>query len=321
MMSLAMLITGFAFKMGAVPMHFYIADVYQGAATPVTAFLSYVPKVSGLVAIVKILSVFGGPEFMLPPQVLHLLYAIAVLTMTVGNVLATVQPHNIKRVLAYSSVAHSGYLLTGVTTALYCQHLPGTRTMALAGVLFYVVAYGIMNAGAFGVLELLPRKGLGSASAGVPTGGDSAETFDDLAGQGKRHPVLGLAMATCCFSLIGLPLTVGFFGKLFLIRPALDAHLYGLVVIVMINAAISAAYYLRIVAAMYLRPEPANEGDESPFPQPAPIIAAVALSAVGTLTLGIVLPLTTIVSGEATSAAKVDVQIHSAPSQTAMVNQ
>jgi NADH-quinone oxidoreductase subunit N len=320
-MSLVMLLCGFAFKMAAVPLHFYVADVYQGAATPVTAFLSYVPKASGLVAIIKILSVFGGPEFILAPQILHLLYALAVLTMTVGNVLATVQPHNIKRVLAYSSVAHSGYLLTGVTTALYCQNLPGTRTMALAGILFYLVAYGIMNAGAFGVLQLLPTKARSSA-AGTPTGGDSAETFDDIAGQAKHHPVLGLAMATCCFSLIGLPLTVGFFGKVFLIKPALDAHLYGLVVLIMINAAISAAYYLRIVAAMYLRPESqaSTEAATMSFAQPKPIMVAVALSAIGTLALGIILPVTTIVAGEAAAAAKIDIQIHGIPAQTAMAN-
>src|SRR5205085_5192432 len=119
---------------------------------------------------------------------------------------------------------------------------------ALSGVLFYLAAYGIMNAAAFGVLILLPGRDNPPAT--------SAETFDDLAGQGRAHPALGLAMAVSCFSLIGIPLTVGFFGKLLLIKPALDRAFYGLVIITMINAAISAAYYLKIIAAMFLLAEP-----------------------------------------------------------------
>ena len=170
--------------------------------------------------------------------------------MTVGNVLGLLQ-HNIKRVLAYSSIAHSGYMLVGLDRAGRAPSDAGRRSSeALQGVLFYLAAYGIMNAGAFGVLMLLPAAPRELVRRGPrPPPATSAETFEDLAGQGRAHPVLGLAMAVCCFSLIGLPLTVGFFGKLYLITPgAATPKLYWLVVITMINAAISAAYYLRIVA-------------------------------------------------------------------------
>jgi formate hydrogenlyase subunit 3/multisubunit Na+/H+ antiporter MnhD subunit len=163
----------------------------------------------------------------------------------------------VKRVLAYSSIAHTGYMLVGL--AALAAPMGPVRGEAIKGVLFYLAAYGIMNAGAFGVLMLLPAR----------DGRGSAEMFEDLAGQGRRHVGLGLAMAVCCFSLIGIPLTVGFLGKLLIIKPALiaasglgqagqaenpvRAAMVWLVVITMINAAISAAYYLRIIATMFLR--------------------------------------------------------------------
>jgi NADH:ubiquinone oxidoreductase subunit 2 (subunit N) len=143
------------------------------------------------------------------------------------------------------------------------------------------------------------------------TAGGTAETLDDIAGAGIRHPALGLAMAVSCFSLIGLPLTVGFFGKLYLIRPALDAKLYWLVILTMVNAAISAGYYLRIVGTMFLRPETANgfdSGESEPVsvPQSAPVMAAIVLSCGATLLFGIVLPATSILDNGASIAAKID---------------
>jgi NADH-quinone oxidoreductase subunit N len=293
-LAIVMLIAGFCFKIAAVPLHFYAGDVYQGAATPMTALLSFVPKISGMVALIKLLYVAGGNSFNTPDTVTRLLWILAVLTMTFGNVLGLVQIANLKRVLAYSSIAHSGYMLLGLTALTALTHSNennrlGAQEAALSGVLFYLAAYGIMNAGAFGVLMLLParakRDWSGNAEPIPPA--TTAETFDDIAGQGARHPVLGIAMAVCCFSLIGLPLTVGFFGKLFLIKPALNAKLYWLVVIMMINAAVSAGYYLKIVATMFLRPEP------SPAPalrQPVAIHVAVALSVLGTIVFGTVLP-------------------------------
>jgi NADH-quinone oxidoreductase subunit N len=291
MLAVIMLICGFAFKLAAVPLHFYAGDVYQGAATPVTALLSFVPKASGLVALIKILYVVGGGMWILPAPIGKLLWIIAVLTMSVGNVLGLLQ-NNVKRTLAYSSIAHSGYLLTGV--AVMAAPFSGFgKQDALQAVLFYLAAYGIMNAGAFGVLMMLPSR--------HPKAATSAETFDDLAGQGRNHVGLGLAMTVCCFSLIGLPLTVGFFGKLFLIRAQLRGEMYWLVIITVINAAISAAYYLRIVGSMFLRTTsevrphvvtPALAEPTAPAEASFPLVIAVGLSVAGTLVLGIIPPLT-----------------------------
>jgi NADH-quinone oxidoreductase subunit N len=196
----------------------------------VTAFLSFVPKTSAMVALVKILYAAGGNSWATPDLLVKLLWAIAALTMTVGNVLGLWQL-NIKRLFACSSIAHSGYMLVGVTALIAASSsvpaaakdfaqwdvIHGVQLEALQGVLFYLAAYGIMNAGAFGVLMLLPARPVRSWSGRttpVPPA-TTAETFEDLAGQGRRHPRSGLAMAVCCFSLIGLPLTVGFFGKLY----------------------------------------------------------------------------------------------------------
>ncbi len=325
-LAVVMLLGGFAFKIAAVPLHAYAGDVYQGAATPVTAFLAFVPKTSGFIAIIKLLIAVGGVHFTVPPVVVTLLWVVAALTMSIGNVLGLIQT-NVKRVLAYSSVAHSGYMLVGLTALMKASeslsHSAATQVheQAIGGVLFYLAAYGIMNAGAFGVLALLPSRG---ADAGLyatprtaPAPATSAETYDDLAGQGTKHLGLGLAMAVCCFSLIGLPLTVGFFGKVYLIKPALDSGLIWLVGITMLNAAVSAAYYLKIIATMFLRPLP--EADTSrirvvdagttpatpaaPTFFPTPILAAVVLSVVGTLVFGTILPATSTLTDEARTAA------------------
>lgn len=280
MLAAVMLIGGFAFKLAAAPLHFYAADVYQGAATPVTAFLSFVPKATGLVALIKILHVIGGGAFHPPAQIISLLGVIAVLTMTLGNILGLLQL-NVKRVLAYSSIAHSGYMLVGVTTLI--ASTGSVQDNALRGVLFYLTAYGLMNAAAFGVLMLLPSR--------KPAAATSAETFDDLAGLGRKHPALGLAMAVASFSLIGLPFTVGFWGKAALIMPALEGGLYWLVIFTMVNAAISAAYYLKIIAAMYLRTEAPGVATPSPRAS-APIALAITVSAVASLALGVAVPLT-----------------------------
>jgi NADH-quinone oxidoreductase subunit N len=325
LLAVLMLVAGFAFKLAAVPLHFYAGDVYQGAATPVTALLSFVPKTSGVVALAKISYVAGGNSWAAPETMTRLLWIVAALTMTFGNALGLIQNSNIKRVLAYSSVAHSGYLLVGLT-ALAAAPTTAAQDSALQGVLFYLAAYGIMNAGAFGVLMLLPARPIRSWNGQlVPTPPTTtAETYDDLAGQGRRHPVLGLAMAVCCFSLIGLPLTIGFFGKLYLIKPALDAKLYWLVVITMANAAVSAGYYLKIVAAMFLRPEPESEhldslGHALPgspaastphptprLPMPAPIALAVVLSVFGTLLFGAIVPATQLLVTRTVNGAQIE---------------
>jgi NADH-quinone oxidoreductase subunit N len=318
-----MIVGGLAFKMAAVPLHFYAGDVYHGAATPVTAFLSFVPKATGVIALVKIIWVYGGGEtFAVPETLAKLLWWMAVLTMTAGNLLGLLQA-NVKRLLAYSSIAHSGYLLVGLTALAYATGHPQVHNSSLQAVLFYLTAYGVMNVGIFAVLLMLPSR--------EPRIATSAETFEDLAGQGRKHPVLGLATAAACFSLIGLPLTVGFLGKLYLIAPALQlarmdearqSAMVWLVVITMINAAVSAAYYLRIVATMFLRPEPprfgmtsaerasmeeaaafgAVEGGRVAFPTTVALVVATA----ATVGLGTVLPAAQILASKAQDAVSVD---------------
>jgi NADH-quinone oxidoreductase subunit N len=321
-LAVIMLVAGFAFKMAAVPLHFYAGDVYQGAATPVTAFLSFVPKTSGFVALIKVLFALGGPYWLLPDPIVRangtgLLWILAILTMSVGNVLGLLQ-YNVKRVLAYSSIAHTGYMLVALAALASTQYVHSPVDLGAPGlqaVLFYLAAYGIMNVGAFGVLQLLPAR----------DGKGSAETFEDLAGKGRRHLGLGLAMAVSCFSLIGIPLTVGFMGKLMIIKPALAAAvapppagatpvraaMTWLVVITMINAAVSAAYYLRIVATMFLRTEESAQPPALPphpiFARPAmPIALAVILSAFGTLLFGTLPPATELLGAGVVNASRVD---------------
>ncbi|MGE5608310.1 MAG: NADH-quinone oxidoreductase subunit N, partial [Bacillota bacterium] len=234
-----------------------------------------------------------------------LLWVIAAITMSIGNVLALLQ-NNIKRVLAYSSVAHSGYMLVGLA-ALHTVPQQG-----LAGVLFYLAAYGLMNTGAFGVLMLLP-----------PRDGrdDAAETFEDLAGQGRRHVGLGLAMAVCCFSLIGIPLTVGFLGKLLLIKPALNGSLTWLAIILIVNAAVSAAYYLRIVATMFLRTDgPAAEAPVPGIPATQPQLAVrlgVVLSVLLTLLFGAIPPAAQMLTANATTGSQLSAQTPAEPAALA----
>lgn len=314
LLAVVIIFAGFSFKLAAVPLHFYAGDVYQGAATPVTALLSYVPKATGIVATIKLLYVVGGGSFDVPTNVARLLWVIAALTMTAGNILAVVQVGNLKRLLAYSSVAHSGYMLVGLTALSYAggDDLDVARNEALAGVLFYLAAYGVMNAGAFGILMLLPAR----PREGIP-GEDrvSAETFEDIAGQGRAHPVLGLAMAVCMFSLIGLPLTVGFFGKFYLIKPAFLGKCYWLVVIMLLNAAVSAAYYLKVVATMFLRPEGYSAMVEPREPEPAPLLRStpvlmgVMLSVAGTLLFGAIPPATQLLRNAVRPATAVDTRI------------
>ncbi len=241
LIGLLMVVIGISYKIAAVPLHYYAPDVYQGAATPVTAFLSFTPKAAGFFALIIVFNLTGwklsGPGaagHVLP----DLLMVLAVLTMFVGNVLALLQ-RNIKRILAYSSIANSGYMLVGLAVGPISS--AGSAINGLSATLFYLGAYSLMTVGAFAALIYLQGKT------------DAAEDLDDIAGVAGEHPLAAAGMAVCLFSLIGMPGTVGFLGKLFLVQAALAANHPVLAVLVVINAAIAAAYYLRIVAAMYLR--------------------------------------------------------------------
>ncbi len=308
-LAVILLICGFAFKMAAVPLHVYAGDVYQGAATPVTAFLSFVPKTSGFVALIKVLFAVGGGLWLVPEPIAKTLLVLAALTMTLGNILGLLQS-NIKRTFAYSSVAHTGYMLVGITALVSAgslhasrSEIAGIQSDALQGVLFYLAAYGITNIAAFGVLQLLPSRHNRPAT--------SAETFEDIAGQGRKNIALGLAMTVACLSLTGIPLTVGFIGKIYLTLPAGHANLMGLSVVLWVNAAISAAYYLRIVIAMFLRSEPTHmqpgiNAGPLRIPQPASVVLAVMVSVIFTLLLGSFFPATNLLSRRVQAASKLE---------------
>ncbi len=231
-MALVLVLLGLSFKLAAFPLHFYAGDVYTGAATPVTALLSFVPKAVGVVALVKILVAGGAGESAMSGSILsemvwQILLVVSIVTMTVGNTMALLTK-NLKRVMAYSSIAHSGYMLVALTAMAAAGTVAGgdhdvVRTAA-AGVLFYLVAYGVMNAGVFGVLMMLPTRERITDSDGnvFRPPATSAETYDEIRGVGRQHPLLTAAMAVCCISLIGIPLTVGFLGKFYVFRPALE---------------------------------------------------------------------------------------------------
>lgn len=292
-LAVILLISGFAFKMAAFPMNVYAADVYQGAASPLTAMLSVVPKTTGLVAIIKVLQTVGGADFAIPHRLLILLAVLAAITMTIGNIMALLQ-FNVKRTMAYSSVAQSGYLLAGVVGTVSLRAEPGLQKAALAGVLVYLATYAVMNTGVFAVLQQLPaRRRFGDDSTEdqlIERGAASAETFEDMAGYGRHHPLLGLAMAICCLSLIGVPATAGFLGKLLLAKPLLDGRMGWLLVILFINAAVSAGYYLRIPATLFFRPLPESMTSRSPLAS-LPASLAASLCAIAVLVFGIGLPL------------------------------
>jgi NADH-quinone oxidoreductase subunit N len=254
--ALIMVVAGLGFKITAVPFHFYAPDVYQGAPTAPVAFLAFIPKVAGFVALLRVLGFLWtgevAPGLALGVQVPILFWILAAMTMTLGNVLGLLQD-NLKRLLAYSSVAHAGYMLIGLAVTPDLSYSDGGPILGgVEAVLFYLAAYGAMTIGAFAVLSYLstPQR--------------PVETVDDLAGLSSSHPGVALLMAVFLFSLIGIPLTAGFAGKFLLFfgamavpsRPPLEEHAWlfrGLALVAALNAAIAAWYYLRILAAMYLR--------------------------------------------------------------------
>jgi NADH-quinone oxidoreductase subunit N len=240
---LLLVVVGLCFKIAAVPMHFYAADVYQGAASPVTALLAFVPKFAGFYALFLIISQVCGPFIQVSKIsgeiISWLFWIIAAATMTTGNVLALMQK-NVKRILAYSSIAHSGYILLAILAQ------PAAGSSVLGAILFYITVYAIATLGAFAVLTLLERNS------------DEAQQLSDLTGLARSKPALAAALAVCIFSLIGMPLTAGFIGKFYVFSTLVSSTvlpmkwLIVLLVIAVINAAVAAGYYLRIIAACYL---------------------------------------------------------------------
>ncbi|MBY0229031.1 MAG: NADH-quinone oxidoreductase subunit N, partial [Gemmataceae bacterium] len=286
-----MVVAGLGFRIAAVPFHFYAPDVYQGTTNASAGLLAFVPKVAGFAALCRVLGFLPGAAGLpgsdaLGEKLTVLVWIIAAVTMTLGNILALWQD-NIRRLLAYSSIAQAGYMLMGLAL------VPGlAATLGVEALLFYLVAYGAMTLGAFAVLQSLADSGR------------EAQTIDDLAGLSRTHPGLAACMLVFLLSLIGIPLTAGFMGKLQVfyaaMRPVTDtsgaadpetrrqlaeqARLYGILALVAaLNAAIAAWYYLKMAVAMYLR-----EGIEpQPKGKPRPVLAAVIVCALLTVGLGV----------------------------------
>ena len=237
-MGLAFLTTGVAFKIAAVPFHYWTPDAYQGAPTPITGYLSVGPKVGAFALILRLFVEALGP---MKEQWLPVVIVLAAATMTLGNLVALTQD-NVKRMLAYSSVAHTGYMLVGL--AAYA----GGQQRGLEGLLFYGAAYSFMNLGAFAVIAALQKR------AGVTSG---LATF---AGLGRREPILGILMTLFLLSLTGIPPTAGFFAKAVVILAAVQAGgwVAFLAVLMVLNAAAAAFYYLRVVVYMFMR-DPASD--------------------------------------------------------------
>ena len=244
----AMLIIGFGFKIATVPFHVWTPDVYEGAPTPITAFMAAGPKAAGFASFLRVF-VIGFPLVagVQASQYLHeawvtALTVMAILTMTVGNIAAIVQ-NNVKRMLAYSSIAHAGYAIVGFIGAGVAKSTAG-RDEAIAAVAFYMLTYAVANLGAFAVISLLAKRN------------DRRTEFEDYNGIGFKSPVLAFTLSLFMLSLFGLPLTAGFVGKVLVFRPALEAGstmLTILVVVAVINTAISAYYYLRLIVVMFFK--------------------------------------------------------------------
>jgi len=273
---------GIAFKMAAVPFHAHAADLCQRAPSPVGGLLGFFPKLAGFVALVKLLLLTQPAEpsligWDIPDSAFFFLWLIAAATMTVGNVLALVQT-NAKRILGYASIAHSGTMLVGVLVGPVASG--GPLRNGLAAMLFYIVAFGIMNLGAFAALSLIRARNR------------PVEDLDDLAGLSRQQPMVALAMAVCLFGLMGMPPTAGFLARVYVFSSALAAGrshphhvaLIALAVLAAVNAVIAAACYLRIIARCYLA-EPAE--DIQLVPQTTPPQIGLLACCLATLIIGL----------------------------------
>jgi len=248
---IGLIIVGFGFKVALVPFHMWTPDVYEGAPMPVTAYMAVGAKAAGFAAIIRVLSIAA---IQISYDWTQILWILAVLTMTTGNIIALVQD-NIKRMLAYSSIAHAGYILMGVVAG---------NDLSVRAILFYLIAYMFMNLGAFAV-------------ASIVSGNEERRVkIEYFSGLGFSRPILGLAMAVCMFSLAGLPPTAGFMGKFYLFSAALKSGYLWLVIFGVINSLISVYYYLRVVVAMYMQ----DPVDQKAIPQLAPGVGLVILAAI-----------------------------------------
>ena len=266
LVGITLIVVGFGFKISMVPFQMWVPDVYEGSPTPVAAFLSVASKAAGFAVLLRVFYVaFGGVDV----DWSVLFAVLAVLSMTVGNLVAILQS-NVKRLLGYSTIAQAGYILVGVAAVAATAPDGGVDGLGPSGVLFYLAAYAVTNLAAFfAVMAIANRTG--------------SEQIDDFAGMARRSPFLAGVLALSMISLIGIPPTAGFMGKLYLFNAAVSSDLVWLAVVGVLNSVVSAYYYLRVVKTMFLAPAESEER----ITYSSPVLVAVAVSAIGILLIGV----------------------------------
>jgi NADH-quinone oxidoreductase subunit N len=265
----AMLVVGLGFKVAAVPFHMWTADVYQGSPTPVTAFMASAGKTAGFAALVRVL-VYALPHWR--DDYRPVLWALAAITLVVGSVMAVVQT-DVKRMLAFSSISHAGFILVGVEAA---AHRAGQADFGrgVSAVLLYLLIYSVLVLGTFAVVTVVSRTGDGATDLGA------------FRGLGRSNPVLALALTVLLLAQAGVPLTSGFIAKFGVIRAAVDEHSYAIAIIAMVSAVIAAYLYLRIMISMWIAEPEAGDDAREQVVVPVLTRAAILLSVAFTLVIG-----------------------------------
>jgi len=259
LLGIVLLVTGFGFKIASVPFQMWVPDVYEGAPTPITAYLSVASKAAGFAVILRVFYTAFGSELISGDWAM-IFAVLSAISMTLGNVVAIAQS-NIKRMLGYSSIAHAGYIMVG---------LAAIGTLGKGGVLFFLAGYALANLGAFIAIIAISNK-------------INSDEITDYSGMARRSPVIAFILAFCLISLIGIPPTVGFMAKFYIFNAAIQENLLWLVIIAVLNSVVSAYYYLRVVKLMYVG-EPASE---EAIPSSIPLRITLAITSLGVLVLGI----------------------------------
>ncbi len=270
-LGLSLILIGIGFKVAAAPFQIWTPDVYEGAPTPVTALFSAGPKAAAFALLLRI--------FASVPAATHFwfwaFWVLAALTMFAGNLGALLQT-NVKRLLAYSSIAHAGYILVAFAAVTFMANdLNGGATPAYAAVLFYLLSYALVKIGAFTIVSE------------IGGWGEKNLTLDDYAGLAQRQPVAAAALSLYLLSLLGLPVTAGFFGKFYIFKAAVNSHLIWLAVLMAINSIIGAYYYLRVIVVMYMREGSAEAMAAAPMRFPVAVNVVLAVTAIGTVYFGL----------------------------------
>jgi NADH-quinone oxidoreductase subunit N len=270
-LGLSLILIGIGFKVAAAPFQIWTPDVYEGAPTPVTALFSAGPKAAAFALLLRI--------FASVPAATHFwfwaFWVLAALTMFAGNLGALLQT-NVKRLLAYSSIAHAGYILVAFAAVTFMANdLNGGATPAYAAVLFYLLSYALVKIGAFTIVSEIGGTG------------EKNLTLDDYAGLAQRQPVAAAALSLYLLSLLGLPVTAGFFGKFYIFKAAVNSHLIWLAVLMAINSVIGAYYYLRVIVVMYMREGSAEAMAAAPVRFPMAVNVVLAVTAIGTVYFGL----------------------------------